>query len=315
MTVDVQRSGNLNVAVSVNYATSNGSALAGQDYTRCRGHAHCFHRTKPRRSFSVPILANPNRSTPSSIFNLTLSQPAGGAALGAISSATVTIANQSNPNFKTFLVVNTNDSGPGTFAAAIIDANADPSPGTDNIVFDIPASTAANLNVPVSGFDPVTQTWTITLASPLPGDHPRGRDRRILPGNSRVPFRYPDQTLLGRARQVSLDVTVTGGTYEFTVASTWIERVCTSRRHDRPHPLQRDGRVRPEPARDDLVGQAMSPSSANEAAGPCSYVITFQGSQRAGNHHDVIRQQLTGDQSRRDLDEVIEGGNPSTTLP
>ena len=31
--IDVVRTGNLNVAVSVNYATSNGSAIAGQDYT------------------------------------------------------------------------------------------------------------------------------------------------------------------------------------------------------------------------------------------------------------------------------------------
>ena len=62
--------------------------------------------------FSVPILANPNRSTPTSSINLTLGQPSGGATLGAISSATVTIANQSNPQLvKAFLVVNTNDSG------------------------------------------------------------------------------------------------------------------------------------------------------------------------------------------------------------
>ena len=49
VTIDVLRSGNLNVAVSVNYATSNGSAIAGQDYTRRLGHAQSSHRTKPTR--------------------------------------------------------------------------------------------------------------------------------------------------------------------------------------------------------------------------------------------------------------------------
>ena len=36
-TIDVQRSGNLAVAVSVSFATSNGSAVAGQDYTAASG--------------------------------------------------------------------------------------------------------------------------------------------------------------------------------------------------------------------------------------------------------------------------------------
>ena len=68
----------------------------------------------------------------------------------------------------TFVVDNTSDSGAGSLRAAITAANADPSPGTDNIYFNIPASTAPGLNVPVPGFDPTTQDWTITLASPLP---------------------------------------------------------------------------------------------------------------------------------------------------
>ena len=111
--------------------------------------------------------------------------------MGSISSATVTIANQSNPNFKTFVVVNTNDSGPGSLRQAIIDANADSSPGTDNIVFDIPASTAPNLNVPVSGFDPDTQTWTITLDSPLPTITHSVVIDGYSQANVGVPFRYP----------------------------------------------------------------------------------------------------------------------------
>ena len=74
-----------------------------------------------------------------------------------------------------------------------------PTRASINIVFDIPASTAANLNVPVAGFDPVTQTWTITLDSPLPPiTHPVAIDG-YTQANFRcpVPLSRPDQ--LGRA--------------------------------------------------------------------------------------------------------------------
>ena len=48
------------------------------------------------------------------------------------------------------------------------------SPSTD-IVFNIPASTAPNLDVPVPGFDPATQDWTITLQSLSPRSPIRSR--------------------------------------------------------------------------------------------------------------------------------------------
>src|SRR3954469_15751917 len=74
-----------------------------------------------------------------------------------------------------FVVSNTGDNGginpapgagTGTLRQAIVDANSNPGP--DNIEFDIAASTAPLLDVPVSGFDPVTQTWTIRPLSQLP---------------------------------------------------------------------------------------------------------------------------------------------------
>ena len=54
----------------------------------------------------------------------------------------------------TYVVSNTGDSGAGSLRQAILNANADTA--ADNIVFDIPASSAPLLNVPVSGFNPVT---------------------------------------------------------------------------------------------------------------------------------------------------------------
>ena len=170
--IDVERTGNLAVEVSVNFATSNGSAVAGQDYTAVSG-TLIFAPNQTEQVISVPILNNPNRQTTFSTVNLSLSQPGGGATLGSIAFATLTITNDTPTNALTFVVTNTSDSGPGSLRDAIEAADDDPNPGVDNIVFEIAASTAANLNVPVPGFDPITQTWTITPASPLPAiTHP-----------------------------------------------------------------------------------------------------------------------------------------------
>ena len=95
-TIDVQRSGNLGVTISVNYATSNGTAISGQDFTAVAGTLVMFPSTATVESFTVPILNNTQPTISPSSVSLILSQPAGGASLGSISAATVTIANQSN---------------------------------------------------------------------------------------------------------------------------------------------------------------------------------------------------------------------------
>ena len=99
----------------------------------------------------------------------------------------------------TFVVTNTGDNlgvnpapspARATLRQAIVDSNAS-AQATSEIDFDIPASTAPNLDVPVPGFDPVNQTWTITLDSPLPAITKSSHDRRILPGRVGIPYRYP----------------------------------------------------------------------------------------------------------------------------
>ncbi len=210
-TIDVQRSGNLAVAVSVSYATSNGSAVADQDYTAASG-VLIFAPNQTDETISIAILPNPTRPTTSSTVNLSLSQPGGGATLGAITYATLTIINNSAGNPLTFVVTSTGDSGPGTLRAAITAANQDPKPGVDNIVFEIPASTAGNLNVPVPGFDPITQTWQITLASALPAiTHPVVIDG-FTQANIAVPYRYPDQ-VTSAVQDLSIGGEPTGGTF------------------------------------------------------------------------------------------------------
>ncbi len=78
-------------AVSVHYATSNGSATAGSDYTAKSGTVNWADNDDNNKTVSVPIL---NDATPESAetFTVTLSSPGGGASLGSPSAATVTIA-------------------------------------------------------------------------------------------------------------------------------------------------------------------------------------------------------------------------------
>ncbi len=127
----------------------------------------------------------------------------------------MTITN-SNEDISTFVVSNTGDSGPGTLRQAILNANADANRGVDNIVFEIPASTAPDLNVPVSGFDPGTQTWTISLDSPLPEITHAVSIDGFSQGNTGVPFVYPDD-LTSAVQSVAVDAT--GGSFTLTTSA------------------------------------------------------------------------------------------------
>ena len=65
----------------------------------------------------------------------------------------------------------------GSVRAAILAADADTSPGTDDIVFDIPASTAPDLERPGPGFRSQHPGLDDHARQPLAGDHPFGFDR------------------------------------------------------------------------------------------------------------------------------------------
>ncbi len=118
----------------------------------------------------------------------------------------------------TFYVTNTGDNlgvnpapgaGTGTLRQAIIDSNASTQP-TSEIDFAIPASTGPGLDVPVPGFDPATQDWTIALDSPLPPiTHPvtiDGYSQAEFP----IPYVYP---LGGAIETLAINGNPTGGTF------------------------------------------------------------------------------------------------------
>ncbi len=90
VTITVTRSGNSIGAVSVSYATSDGTATAGSDYTAANGTLSWANGDTASKTFTLPILEDCIYEGSETVL-LTLSNPAGGAILGSQSDATLTI--------------------------------------------------------------------------------------------------------------------------------------------------------------------------------------------------------------------------------
>jgi plastocyanin len=90
VTVTVQRVGGDDGAVSVSYATANGTAVAGSDYVAASGTLSWPDGNDDNRTFQVQTIENTVVESAETI-NVVLSNPTGGAGLGAPSTATVTI--------------------------------------------------------------------------------------------------------------------------------------------------------------------------------------------------------------------------------
>lgn len=90
VSLTAQRTGGSTGAVSINYATADGSAGAGSDYQTTNGALAWADGESGGKSIVVPIVGD-SVQEPAETFSLALSAPSGGATLGAPSSATVTI--------------------------------------------------------------------------------------------------------------------------------------------------------------------------------------------------------------------------------
>jgi hypothetical protein len=88
-TITVTRSGNLGGPVTVDYATSDGTAHAGTDYTESHG-TLTFGPGETSKTFQVPVTDDTVRQGARSV-NLTLSNPGGGTAVGTQGTAALDI--------------------------------------------------------------------------------------------------------------------------------------------------------------------------------------------------------------------------------
>ena len=88
--ITVTRSGGSDGAVSVDFATMDGSALAGQDYTANAGTLSWADGDTTDRTITIAIIDDV-LPEPAESFSIALSNPSGGMILGAQSNMTVTI--------------------------------------------------------------------------------------------------------------------------------------------------------------------------------------------------------------------------------
>ena len=89
--VTVRRSGGSLGAVSVAYASANGTAMAASDYAAASGTLNWSDGDAANKTFSVPI-SNDATAEANETITLSLSSPGGGATLGSAKTATLTIA-------------------------------------------------------------------------------------------------------------------------------------------------------------------------------------------------------------------------------
>ena len=168
------------------------------------------------QTFTVQIL-DPHLVGGSRTVNLALSNP-NPAATNAIDfqpTAVLQINDNDSGASGSFIVTNTSDSGTGSLRQAILNADAASSPS--DILFDIPAATDPLLSIPVPGFDPSTQTWTITLKSPLPAITQTVSIDGYSQAESGIPFRYPAQ-ISSAVQTVTLTGILTGGTFTLSTS-------------------------------------------------------------------------------------------------
>lgn len=94
--ITVTRQGDPSAATTVQYATSNGTAVAGRDYTAVSG-ALTFNPLDTTQTFTVPIFSAP--TSQGGTVTLTLSQPSAGTLLGTPSTAVLTITPSKSMQF------------------------------------------------------------------------------------------------------------------------------------------------------------------------------------------------------------------------
>ncbi|HXH42086.1 MAG TPA: FG-GAP-like repeat-containing protein, partial [Thermoanaerobaculia bacterium] len=129
VTITVNRTGGTDCSVTVNFATSNGTATAGSDYTATSG-TLTFGPGVTSQSFTVPIIDD-GVNEANETFTVTLSTPGGGAVLGSPASATATII----------------DDDPLPTLAINNVSKAEGTGGTTNFVFTVTLTGATEQNV------------------------------------------------------------------------------------------------------------------------------------------------------------------------
>lgn len=145
-TITVTRIDGSSGVVSVSYASAGGSATPGQDYTAVSGVLTWAAGDSASKTFTVPIIDNTFVDGSKTVL-LTLSNPTGGAMLGAAATTTLTIADndvtQSNGQFQLGSAGYSVNENAGTVTITVL--RIDSSAGTATVqysTYDLPTAAA-----------------------------------------------------------------------------------------------------------------------------------------------------------------------------
>jgi hypothetical protein len=193
LTVTVVRTGGSNGAISVAYATANGTALAGSEYTAASGTLKWANGDAAAKTFSVAF-SNTTPFSGTKTFTVTLSDPSAGAAISSPGSATVAISGDASPpvgnvqlSASTYSVsqgagsltvtVERLNGSSGAISVAYATANGSAVSGTDytaasgTLKWADGDATSKTFAVPVSNTTPFsgTKSFTVALSKPSGG--------------------------------------------------------------------------------------------------------------------------------------------------
>ncbi len=156
-TITVNRTGGTDGIVTVNYATNDNTAIAGNDYTTTSG-TLTFADTETTQSLTVPILEDTTVEG-NELFDLVLTNITGGATLGTATSSVNIVDNDvvTNPGTLGFSVANIDVNENATTATITVNRTG----GTDGIVT---VNYATNDNTAIAGNDYTTTSGTLTFA-------------------------------------------------------------------------------------------------------------------------------------------------------
>jgi hypothetical protein len=186
--IKVIRTGDVSGTATINFATRDGTATAGSDYTAVSG-TLTFGPGETSKNIAIPIINDNLFETGDETFTLTLSNPIGGAVLTAPSAGTISISdNDLKPNISVAPTTRIAEGNSGTQNVAVNVTLSTPSvqtvtvdyatsndsavAGSDYVASSgtvtIPAgSTSATINVPINGDNTVelTETFNVTLSN------------------------------------------------------------------------------------------------------------------------------------------------------
>jgi hypothetical protein len=195
-TITVSRQGGTNGAAQVSYSTvAGGTAVAGADYSSASGTLNWTNGDVAAKTFTIPILNNPQVQSNVTV-NLALNSPSAGAALGVQSTAALTIVEPPIDAWKlSYFGANANN-------PAIAGDSADPQ--HDGIV---------NLMAYAYAFNPL-----ITNANPFHGGLAGNQFQLVFPRNTAA-------TDITYNVQSSVDLNVWSNLLTFTAATGWVTNV------------------------------------------------------------------------------------------